>query len=378
MKFTADLSALTSAIVTAARIVPTHSVRPALGAILINAENDRLSLTASDLQTSINLTVPAIVEEPGAVAIPGRHLADVIRHLPAGTVTAMASTANMVVSWGKSRFSLSGFLPEEYPAAFQFTKQPTNNVSQRTLRDAILHSAFAAATPPCPRTLLTGVQLQLQEKNLFALATDGFRVALYKTDVSLSRPDDSSMVVPALALMEVARLLNNPEQDCAVTIRNNQVFFHVGDICLATRILEGKYFAVLDMVPNLFPHRAQVPHDALLDACERVALVSAEDPASPIHLNTENGILRISATSMENGGAAEEYIDAQLAGDPIHTLVNSNHLIDGLRHIKSNNTLLEFSGVNSLIRITDPEGDQFQFMMMPLQMPDEAENTSVA
>lgn len=370
MRFTINHSQLTPALSVLARIVPSRSVRPILSSILIQARDGHLTLAATDLETAVVTTVPALVNEEGRAAIPSRYLSDLVKRIPAGNLTwASDSTASGIsVTWEHSEFSLHGYDPEEYPPIPHFPPQADRVLPQRVLRHAFAHTVFAAAQGESARALLTGVEVLFSGENLFALATDGFQVAAYATDPSITRPRDSAIVIPASVLQELSRTLNETDDPCDIAQQGNQILFRAGSTHLVSRLLEGKYFAVLDLIPKDFPTVTHIARDMLFSACERVSLVSDAEPPHPITMTVEGDHLELSAHSPEVG-SAKENIGCRTMGPSIRIGFNGRQLIEGLRRFAGLELKIDLSGPTTLARFVDPADGRLQFMQMPLQMP---------
>jgi DNA polymerase-3 subunit beta len=371
VRFTVEHSALAPALATVSRVIAARAVRPILSATLIEAADGRLVLAATNLETAVVTTVPAAVEEDGRAAVPARYLAEMMRRIPGGELRwdAPSGTPGARIAWGRSHFAIHGYDPGEYPQIATFPERVDRILTQARLRHAITHTAFAAAQGETARALLTGVELRLSGEALFALATDGFQAAAYATDPDAPRPADGSVVVPAPVLQDVARLLADVEDPCDIVQQGNQILFRAGNTYLVARVLEGKYFAVLDLVPKAFPTVAQVGRDALFGACERVGLICENEPPHAVTVHAADGQIQLSSVSADVG-TAEEVVEARISGPDVKMGFNVRQLIEGLRRFEGSEIQIEISGAKSLARFTDPADRRLQFLQMPLQMPE--------
>lgn len=371
MRFTVEHAALAPALASIARIVPTRSVRPILSSVLVTALDGYLTLAATDLETAAVTTVRADIDEEGQVAIPCRYLTEMMRRIPGGTLNwkSDSQSAGVKISWARSQFSIHGYDTTEYPPIPKFPSNPDRRIPQAVLRHALSHSGFAAAQGDTARALLTGVELRFSTSALFALATDGFQVAAYSTDPATTRPSEGAVVVPATVLQEVVRILSETNDPCDVALQGNQVLFRAGPTYLVARLLEGKYFAVLDLVPKQFSTIAHVSYEIFLGACERVGLISENEPPHAVVFTLIENRLQLSASSPEVG-KAEEDIEARIVGPLIRLGFNGRQLTEGLRRLGGTELQIEISGATTLARFTNPQDRRLQFMQMPLQMPE--------
>lgn len=370
MRFTADHAQLAPAISLLSRVVPSRAVRPILSSILLEAADGHLTLSATDLQTTAVTTVAAAVAEEGRTAVPCRYLSEVLRRIPGGelTWTDQAADSGLRVQWGRSEFSLHGFDPDDFPPVPSFPDQPGHSLPQGLVRHAFLHSAFAAAEGDTGRALLTGVELRLLPTGLFALATNGFQVASYSSDRALQRPEEGAVTVPAHILSELARVLGDSEEPCDISQQGNQLLVRAGSTYYATRLLEGRYFAVLDLVPKEFSTVVSTDRQGFVEACERVAIVCEGEAPYALTLDVRGEGLKLIADSADVGHA-EETVDARVSGPALHVGFNARQLIQGLRQFSGREVCLEFSGEKTLVRCGDPSDPRLQYLQMPLQMP---------
>jgi DNA polymerase-3 subunit beta len=370
LRFAIDQAALAPALATVARAAPSRAVRPVLSAVLLRAGSGGVTLTATDMERAVVTTVPAEVEEEGAVALPARYLQEVVRRIPSGPITVVAEpeAAGARLLWQRSHFAIHGFPVADFPAVPAFPERPDWLMPQSSLRRLIVHAAFAAAPEGTQRALLTGVELRFGEAGAaFALATDGFQIAAYATHPDAPRPADGGLVVPASALAEVARVLADSVDPCEIALVGNRLLVRAGPTVVSSRLLEGKYYAVLDMLPKAYPTRVRVARDALTGACERVGLVSESEPPHAITLVVGPDAVRMTAQSAAVGEAEEE-LPAEVVGPELAVWFNGRQLLQGLRHFEGPTVDIEFSGATTLSRLTDPDDRRLQYLQMPLQL----------
>lgn len=370
MRFVVDQEVLFPALSTVSRIVPARVVRPICSSVLVTASNQHLRLTTTDMDTAAVVTVPVEVAEEGEVALPVRYLQEAIKRIPSGpiTVSGVLGGAGARVHWQRAQVTVHGFPGEDFPPVHPFPENPEHSLQQDALRRAILHTVFAASAEESGRVMLTGVEIRLgaQPDAVFALSTDSFQVAAYAAVPASERPEADGMVVPAAGLTEAARILRDVDEPCGLARIGNRLLVQSGNAYLVLPLLEGKYFAVLDMVPKEFPAQALINREALLGACGRVALVSDSEAPYVITLRVGDGLVSLSAQSAEVGEANEE-VSAETTGERLSVLFNSRQLLSGLQHLEGEVVHLELSGLTTLARFSTPEDQKMQYMQMPLQ-----------
>ncbi len=368
MRFTVSLHDLTPAVAAVSRFLPSKPLRPALACVRLEAEPGCLVLCATDMDNVIRVTIPAQTEAEGISAVPARYLADVLRRLPAGTVTWDGDTANntAAITWERTRVSVAGIPPEQYPPLPAPPELRQYSFPQAHLKRGILSTSFAAAPPEAARALLTGIELRFTTKTISALATDGFHAAAFSTHADPPAAD-SALVVPALSLLETSRLLADTEDPVDLSIDTSHLWLHTSGADLGLRLLEGKYFSILDLVPKTFSATLSVPRTALIGACERVGVATEAHPPHAVTATIHDSQLHLYA-SFPGVGSAEEIMDVQLRGQDIRFAFNAQQLLAALRRFHGDQVLWELSGEDSLARISDPKDPALQYMHMPLQM----------
>lgn len=373
MRFEIDHAILGPAFAFVSRIAPARAVRPILSAVLMEARGDRLILRTSDLETAAVTVVPATVRAEGRAALPVRTVGELLRRIPGGQLewTLDPGDGSCAVNWQRSNFTIHGFDPNLFPSVPEFPDRAQHVLPQSALRATIHHSVFAASSGDTARPLLNGVELRMTEDTVFALATDGFQAAAYASVAGAQRPTADGVVVPAGALAEVARLLGDSDEPCAVARLGNEILFRAGQSYVVSRVLEGRFFSVLDLVPKAFSTRVRVQLEPFLGACARVALISDQEAPHAVLFRIGEREICLEASSAQVG-SAQETVEADVQGEPVRLGFNSHHVLEGLRHFTGPEVSLEFSGLKSLARFTDPGDPRLQLLQMPLELAPEA------
>jgi DNA polymerase-3 subunit beta len=367
MRFQVQHAALSRGLSVVAHIVPARTPMPVLTGILLQAEGSELVLTATDLEVGAQVRVPAEVDEPGAAVLPARYLTELVRRIPGGLLAWETGAGDGTrVRWQRSDFSIRGFAVEDFPEfpAFPDERWPFDKAR---LREALRQTLFAASTD-LARPVLTGVEVTFRDGEVRALATDGLRVAHHRSD---PLRDDweagTQLLVPARALAEILRCLGDEGGEGYWATRGNQLLVESGEVRLAARLLEGRYPAVLELLPKAYPTVVHVDREAFRDACERVSVVSdTPDRLYAVTVSVGDGSVLVSAEAPDVGQAREE-VPAETRGQPLSVVFNARLLLEGLRHFSGEGLVLEFSGSDSAARLGDGQGRQ-EYVQMPIKV----------
>lgn len=368
MRVTVHQKDLQHALQAAARAVPVRTTLPALSGILLHAGARKLTFQATDLEIGISATIPADVTEPGSILLPARQLVEIARRIPADAIAFDIDPTNATATlrWGGSEFLIHGQPPEHFPGIPATDPGTEITLTADQLRTAVEASLFAASQDEA-RPILTGVQLTLNAGELRTLATDGFRIASRRILTPAATPDPVlNVVLPSRNLSELLRFLPDADQ---VTIlpSKNHVLFQVGNIAFLSRVLEGAYPAVLDLVPKDYRSTIRVDRLLLHDALERVSLFA--DPLQKAYatlLTYARDTVVLSASSAAVGKAREE-LPAEVRGETGEIIFNARLLTEGLRNCAGTDAILEISGPLTAARLTSPDAEGFLYVIMPMR-----------
>lgn len=369
VRFVVDREALAWGLQTSGRAVSSRTTLPVLTGILLEARGNELIITGTDLEIAIRTRLPASDVQEGAVVLPARYLSEYARRIPFGQITVEVDTGlnQARLRWERSEYVIHGFPAADFPAvAAGDGSGPSLSLPRPLLRRMIQQTAFAVSADET-RPTLTGVHLAAAD-GLRAIATDGFRVAIHRAGYD-GAAGGLDAIVPGRALNELARLLGS-DDDGAVDVRfgGSQIHFDLGDAQLSSRLIEGQYPNVLDLLPQEYPTRLRADRDALLEAAERASLMSDSRLASRlIVLELEPERLVITSQDPEVGQAYEE-IPAELDGQGLRIGLNARYLTDGLRALEAGEIDLEFIDPVKAVRISSPADDSYRYIVFPVRI----------
>jgi DNA polymerase-3 subunit beta len=357
------------------RAVSPRSTLPVLGNVLLETDQGRLKLSATNLEVGINCWVGAKVGEEGAVTVPARTLVDLVNSLPPDRVEMelVVDTQTLNLRAGRSEANIKGIDAQEFPLVPVPDGDGVIVVGAEVLRSAIDQVAFAAAADES-RPILTGVLARFEDTELTLAAADGFRLSVRKIPLAESVPDPFSIIIPARALVELGRISSEQRDPVAVTVTpsRNQVVFQLTDIVLVSQLIDGNFPDYQQIIPREHATRAVVETAALLKAC-KMAHIFARDAAhiTRLHVKPETegtaGHMVVSATSAETGDDVVE-LDAVVEGEAIEIAFNVKYLIDILSVAGSPQISVDTTTPSSP-GVVRPTGDAtFTHVIMPMHL----------
>ncbi len=351
------------------RAVSTRSTLPVLANVLLKTEDAGLKLTATNLEIGITYWVPGKIETDGATTVPARLLTDLVGSLPAGERVDLDLQAGDILNLRSGRFEthIKGIDADEFPAIQTAGERPTTRIAQNVLRRALAETTFAAASDEA-RPILTGVLARFEGDQLTLAAADNYRIAV-RTIPVLDAVPETSVVIPARALNELARILTDSDDPVDVILAGgrNQVLFHLEGVDLVSRLIDGQFPNYQQVMPQSHTTRAVLDREELLRAVRPAALI-AHESANIVKLqiggDSDTGItVSANAEVGDHVGAVEAAVD----GDGTTIAFNARYLADVLTNVDADQFALELNGPLSP-GVFKPVGDErYVHVVMPVR-----------
>lgn len=307
-------------------VVEPRQTLPVLANVLLEAQGDTLTMTATDLEVSVRVTGPAKVVKTGTITISARKLMEIVKELPSAPLALkVQENAWVALRCAGVSYRLVGLTPEEFPAVGDGATTGWLGIDGKILRDMLGQTTFAISHDES-RYALNGVLFAVQDKELRMVATDGHRLALAVRQLPSAGPAMSG-IVPRKAVQEVARIVGSGEE-VQIAVSDNQFMIRMPNVLLMARLIEGTFPNYEQVVPRAHPHRVTLSRAALTAALRRVSVLS-EERTKPVRFLFVPGQLKLTANSPDYG-EAEEQMEAQFAGEEITIGFNSRYVLDAL------------------------------------------------
>ncbi len=341
---------------------------PVLANILLQTENGKLKLSATNLELGVIKIVSAEVLEEGDVTVPSRTFLEIISSLPPGEISLDATPDQLKISAHKFNATLNGIPANEFPT-IPLSETPGVMVDANVLKEALPEISFAAAADE-GRPVLTGILTEIKKKTLELVATDGFRLAHKTTGLENTETDSFKALIPRRTLEEVARLIAEEEEADKIEIstseNQNQMIFKINQTILSSRLIEGQFPSWEKIIPQTSVNRAVLERADFLKAV-KLASVFAKDSANVVKLSTNSKSIKLTSKTKELGGQ-ETDIEGTIKGEEITIAFNSRYLIDALSAVPSSQVIIEFSG-NLSPALIKPMGEQgLEYVIMPVRL----------
>ncbi len=370
MKFTITREQLQDGLTAVAAAVPTKTTLPVLANILLEVNKDGLRLSGTDLDIAVGTTVPAAVDQDGAITLPARKLVELVRELPsAGIRVTTQGEQRVTIECGRSKFKLLGLSREEFPSFPQVAFDGASRTTARELQKLVAHVAFAASTEES-RPVLNGVLWQLLPDRMRMVATNGHRLAKMEIPMQSNVGQQAELIVPPKAL-EQFRKLFGPDDEIEIGRSDNHLGFRSATTQVFTRLIEGPYPNYEQVIPRENDKVATVEKASLMSALRRMAIV-ASDQTHRIRMAFGDGSCRLSVTTPDLGEAQEE-ITVAYEGEPLDIGFNANYLLEVLKYMPTDEVRLTFKAPERAATVEPVGWDDpaaYLTLVMPLRLLD--------
>ncbi len=330
------------------RSVATRAQLPVLSNVLLATDKGRLKLSATNLETGVNLWLGAKVGKEGALSVPAKILTEFVTSLPAGKIEIKAQENNLHLVSGTYEASFVGMAASEFPTIPSLKKKADLQFSSSLLASAINEVAFAAAQDE-GRPVLAGVLLKSQDKKLVLVATDGYRLSIKKIKETkgVDRIKDlkKGLVLPARTLLEVARVVAEKEEESlgvSVAPEASQLIFTTSEIEIVSRLIEGNFPDFEKIIPGKGKTKVVLDREELTRAV-RMAAIFARESANIVRFQISGNSLQISANTAQVGDN-QSVLEAKVEGEKSEIAFNSRYLLDFLNIVNSDQIVFETSG----------------------------------
>lgn len=365
MKITATKDNLLFGTSAVQKAVSAKSALPVLSCIKIEAKENQLYFSATDLEIGIQCHIPAEVLEEGIAIVPARHFAEIVRRLPDTAIELQLTGDNeLLIKYEESQLSIRG-MANDFPEMPEVLEGQELQINAAVLRQMIKQTTFAAGADE-GRPLFTGVLCEFEKQTLRMISTDTHRLALRQGELENIIEKEGACIVPAKILNELARLIQEDEENCLIHVARNLVSFKVANILIISRLLEGQFPNYRQVIPEKYSSKIRSRSRRFQEAVERISLFTAlNDNSNTLHIKIEQSNMLISSQSEIGNGYEQLTIESE--GDAVNIAFNAKYLLDAFKAMDAETISLEFTGPLSPCIIRPAESDNFLCLLLPVR-----------
>jgi DNA polymerase-3 subunit beta len=348
-------------------IVERRHTLPILSNLLLEAKQDKIVLTATDLEMQISLSVNTAVGADLSTTISARKLLDICRALPENAEINITPADNRIqVKAGKSRFNLQTLPAADYPVMTKATGTVSAVVTlaQGVLKRLFKQVEFAMAQQDI-RYYLNGLLFEVTANRLNVVGTDGHRLSFTSTELSQNY-EKQELILPRKTVIELIKLLDDTDEDVTIEITAGQVNFTFGDIRLISKVIDGKFPDYTRVIPVGHQNSFTTDRMTILLSMQRASILSNEKYRG-IRMVLANNSLRLISTNSEQEEAEEE-LEIDYHGEALDIGFNVTYMIDVLNNVSSENIIFSFADANSSCLVTVPDDEDYKYVVMPMRI----------
>jgi len=348
-------------------VVPPKSTLPVLSTVLIEAKENVLRATSTDLDMSISASVACDISQEGSVCIPAKRFSDIVKELPTDEVRVVVEDFRVKLECGRGKYGIAGMESLDFPKMPAFKSELRFTLPSEILRKGDRRCLYAASTDES-RPVLNGVFFQLFANELRMVATDGHRLAKASFSGSFVK-EKSEAVVPPKALRQVVRLIPEEGGNIEVALSKSYIMVEMGDSVIYSRVLEGPFPNYEQVIPKETTKKLIASREELSSAIKRVSILSdSVTHQVKFSLRRDRVILSVSTADV---GEAQETVPATFEGEEMDVGYNANYILDILKSIDSDevNFFLNTPLTAGLVEPAQKEeGEDLLCLIMPLRL----------
>ncbi len=363
MRIKCSQSQLLGGINTVSKAVPSKSSMTILECILFTADENGIKLTANDMELGIETFIEGEVEVAGTVAIEAKIISNLIRSYSGEDFIIDSDEDNVVhIECGRSNIDISGRSTEEFVLLPELERSNPIEISQFSLKELIRQTIFSISDNDTNK-IMTGELFEIKGDQFKVVSLDGHRISVRNITLKNSY-DDKSVIVPGKTLLELSKIIpGDVDKDVSIYLCENHVIFEYESVKVVSRIIEGNYFKIDQMISSDYETKIDVSKKGLLEVISRSTLLVKEGDKKPIVFNVNDGSLTLSITS--SIGSMKEDVDIDKSGKDIMIGFNPKFLIDALRVIDDETVTLYMVNPKAPCIIKNDDGS-YLYLILPV------------
>jgi DNA polymerase-3 subunit beta len=365
MKFSIQREALLVPISQVVGVVERRQTLPVLANFLLEADDDSLRITGSDMEVEMVGQVSAEIAQSGSITVPARKLVDICKALPEGVrIDVQLNGEKLALHAGRSRFTLATLPAAEFPSSDSGGDADRLSVSEDRLRWLIDKTSFAMANQDV-RHYLNGLLLEFRSGMLRAVATDGHRLALAEIEADVDG-DGRSLILPRKGVMELSRILGSDDESVEIALGNQFLRVQRRGLTLTSKLIDGRFPDYEAVIPMSQDKAMTLQRQAFIQALQRAAILSNEKYRG-VRVESNDSTIRIIAHNPQQEEATEE-IEAEHNYDGLVVGFNVNYLLDALGAVDGEQARLSLKSADSSCLVTAVDDDSVRQVVMPLKL----------
>lgn len=345
------------------KAVPSKTTMPILECILIDATTDIIKFTANDMELGIQTEVEGEIIDRGMIAIDAKIFSEIVRKLPENDVTITTDdNLQTTIVCEKAVFDISGKPGEEFSYLPAIEKEDSITISQFTLKEVIRQTIFSISDTESNK-LMTGELFEIDNSMLRVVSLDGHRISIRRIALK-DEVNNKKLIVPGKTLIEISKILSGEAESMVnISYTNNHIVFEFDQTIVVSRLIEGEYFKIDQMLSNDYETKVRINKRELLSCIDRATLLVKEGDKKPIIINIDDEIMELKIRSQIGSMNEEIYINKE--GKNLMIGFNPRFLLDALRNIDDEEITLYLMNAKAPCFIKDDE-ESYIYLILPV------------
>lgn len=363
MKIICTKSNLAKGVSIVSKAVPSKTTMPILECILIDASTDVIKLTANDMELGIETSIEGEISERGILAINARIFSEIVRKLPDSEIVIESENdSQAIITCEKAKFNIAAQSGEDFSYLPAVEKNDFITVSEFTLKEVIRQTIFSIADSDTNK-MMTGELFEIDDNILKVVSLDGHRISIRKIELKDSY-SPKKVIVPGKTLQEISKIIGGEaESDVDISFTRNHIVFEFDRTVVVSRLIEGEYFKIDQMLSSDYETKVKINKRELLDCIDRATLLIKEGDKKPIIIDIRDDSMELKIKSQ--AGSMDEVILCSKEGRDLLIGFNPKFLIDALRVIDDEEVDLYFMNAKAPCFIKD-EDQSYIYLVLPV------------
>lgn len=363
MKIICEQSKLINGVNIVLKAVPSKTTMEILDCIKIKVHEGKIILIGNDMSLGIETVVQGDIAEEGDVVVSAKTFSDIIRNLPDNDVVLTSDESNINIRCENCNYDIPIRNASDYPDLPKIEKDKYAVVSQFTLRNMIRQTVFSIGSETEAMKIMTGELLEIKGKKMRLVALDGHRISLRNVELD-AEYGDRKVIIPGKTLNELVKIVTGDVNDkVKIYFSSNHVLFEMEDTIVLSRLIEGEYYLVDNMLSGDFETKIHINKKKLSECIERASLLIKESDRKPLIFNFSNDVVDVKIKTQ--AGNYEDKIDIEKDGNDILIAFNPKFLLDALKVIDDEDIDIYLMNIKSPCIIKDKD-ETYMYLILPL------------
>lgn len=368
MKIVCKQNELNAAINIVLKAVSSKTTMAILECIFIEAKEGKIKLTTNNMELGIETLVPGKIDEEGKFAINAKMFSEIVRKMPDSMISIdVNENYAATIKCGKAKFNISCQSGSDFPVLPEVKRDNVIKISQFSLKEIIRQTIFAVSesgsNTSSVASVMTGEYFEINGNELKVTALDGHRIAIRKIELKESY-EDHSMIIPGKSLIEISKILtDDTEKEINIFYSNNNAMFEIEDTLVLTRLVEGKYLNVKQMIRNDYDIKVKINKKELFDCIDRATLLVKESDKKPVIIDIKEDVISLNMnTSL---GSLDEEIFVEKDGKDIMIGLNPKFMLDVIKVIDDEEICIYMTNAKAPCFIRD-DNESYNYVILPV------------